>query len=410
MARTRVTVTGAYDVPNVRYGYHRPNCVSGWTQTSATTTYSGKVVTKTITDVETPAFHHLLECGAILPFNPVLIETRGEEYIFGDGVHSSGWNGTCYTDYSSGKALMALVGQVYPPALDDEIIDQVVNAAIADAKAAAWDELTFLAELRQTISLFRDTYHAVNLYAVRAARWAVNVLRQRNPRSFTTENFRHSLGLLIKLFNQKWLEYRYGWRPLMFDLQNACNAFVAGLHVGSVVRGKAKVVTDLADSRVVVSTAGSLTCTEVFTISGTRTYRGRAYGKVTNAALATTGFDPLVTAYELMKYSFVLDWFLDVGTWLQAVTPFSGVDISRSGWSVKDTWESRRQSSGSWSSPTETGVFTGSEVIVTMDSYQRAPKTIGPTHWNVQLGWKRITDLVTLVLQGRTAVNRILRI
>lgn len=63
--------------------------------------------------------------------------------------------------------------------------------------------------------------------------------------------------------------------------------------------------------------------------------------KYSSAALAAqTGFgvtDPLLLAWELTPFSFVFDWFIDVGSWLEAMSSLNGWNVL-TGFSACENW------------------------------------------------------------------------
>jgi hypothetical protein len=139
-----------------------------------------------------------------------------------------------------------------------------------------------------------------------------------------------------------YLEYRYGVKPLMYD--------IAGI-VNNVTRARPQSKTTY------VARAGMRLQTRVtqantyLGIPGTTDSRGDCEKFLTNHISAgvlyniadssedsyrrrTLGLnlrDVPIAAYELLPYSFVLDWFLQLGPWLQAVLPKPGI-VVRGNW------------------------------------------------------------------------------
>jgi hypothetical protein len=60
-----------------------------------------------------------------------------------------------------------------------------------------------------------------------------------------------------------------------------------------------------------------------------------------------------LTAWELVPFSFVVDWFVNIGDWLEALTPKLGIKILSEGYTVKRKLLSLR--TVSWTKQTVSG-------------------------------------------------------
>jgi hypothetical protein len=132
-----------------------------------------------------------------------------------------------------------------------------------------------------------------------------------------------------------WLAYRYGWTPLLGDIYGACEQ-LAQLDAGSYHRYRIK-----AQARVKAETSDGISSLANY-VTGSNTIKAKVTGvRKTESqarvvlyanrsaehyiALRDVGVgDPLSTAWELLPYSFVVDWFLGVGDFLEAVTALQG--------------------------------------------------------------------------------------
>jgi hypothetical protein len=369
----------------------------------ATDTYTGTVKTKTIQDVRTPGFHRILQCGGFLPLNPVVIETVEETRIAGSVGYTkhSKQSGVWYdSTYQSGQRSQwkfdGFVLQV--PAYDEAKIAYVSNAAIADAKAAIWDALTSMAEAQKSAALLADTARGLISFARGLARKA-----PRRERELKADWFR-----------QKWLEYRYGWRPLVMEAEDIMAAFNRKVAAGEMVKGRASIGESLNDSSSATVDGSEAWITTTETLEGHRTYRAAAYAKVYNADLARFGLDPIVTGWEVLTFSFIVDWFLDINSWLQAWSPFSGSQLLACCASVKDEYQVDHERHVEWgrdASPTlawTEGEWTATTKLV-VERYERFPSGVSLPHLNVRLTPARILDFAAILLGGRSDVNRLLR-
>lgn len=125
-----------------------------------------------------------------------------------------------------------------------------------------------------------------------------------------------------------WLEYSYGWRPLLQDIYGAAellaNTYV--INRPSVVTGVGKADKSYPLSSIsrcgYVSTewATSICEAKVKYIIGYRVDDEAA------ALMSSTGItDPALLAWELLPYSFVMDWFVPVGTYLSNLSATRGL-------------------------------------------------------------------------------------
>lgn len=135
------------------------------------------------------------------------------------------------------------------------------------------------------------------------------------------DNVRNQAGTYgLKTIGKAWLAAQYVWKPACNDIYNAVSAIT-----GQATRNGFKVV-------------GKGSCTETFdpeTISiggfgfnapvqGNVKARCRIVGKFRcnpafDVVAQLTSFDPLVLAWNALPYSFVVDWFYNVGGYLQAL-------------------------------------------------------------------------------------------
>jgi len=136
-----------------------------------------------------------------------------------------------------------------------------------------------------------------------------------------------------------YLEYRYGLNPLFMDMENAMKAAASWGSQGFLRVARAQMNVDEKVSAVPFSLSGgipsvdSATGTMLFRDSG-RVAAGVIYSVLCEDRMARLnrimGFRPndtLQALYELLPYSFVADWFANIGDWLQAVTPAPGITI-----------------------------------------------------------------------------------
>lgn len=404
MARVRSTTEGAFDVDHVRSYRVRSSCAGAWTTSSSEHTYTGEQSVKTITDVLTPRFTSLRRCGKFLPLNPVDIITTTTTRTEGSGDVYANYVSGCYRQLYTGPKWLYVTPRLVVPDLDDAIMDAVTTAAVANAKSAVFDSLTFMGEFDQVVDMFKVNYERITTAGEYAAKRAKVVASKRywteTPRLGRRRRPRNKKDLL-RLFANFWLEGVFGWAPFVSDMEDAVASFRKTAD-GTLSEGRAAQSVDISDTKVthIVNAFSDMTLTEV--LDGTRTYRGCAYGLRNFRG----GVDPIVTAYELLPYSFVVDYFINVGAWLQAWSPFSGVALKGSCVSIRDSYTYRQDVDIAYFG-SQSGSFTGASTFTTVDRYQRIPASAGSLpSWNPRLTPKRVTNLVALALAGRQRVMK----
>lgn len=213
-------------------------------------------------------------------------------------------------------------------ALDRKALQRIKNQSANLAQS--------LAEHRQaTDMLFGAARDIVKTFhSLRSGRAPADFIRQlRNP---DTRSGR-------RLAN-RWLEYQYGWRPFMSDVDGVCRQLSKHLLDGYP---QYFTLTDEQTAPVEHSSSGRKG-------KGRETVKRkvRVRFKVSNSSLKAVseiGFtNPALLAWELIPYSFVVDWFIEVGDWLSAFDALVGVEdakISRS-YEYELEWDQTLVSSG----------------------------------------------------------------
>lgn len=136
-----------------------------------------------------------------------------------------------------------------------------------------------------------------------------------------------------KPFADNWLEFQYGWRPLLSDIYGACELIANTYHTRrpTTFVAKAKDVQPLKDTSYV----------SAYELTQPIRWEGTAWDTVQYVVecleddallqvLASTGVtNPALLAWELLPYSFVVDWFLPVGNYLQQLEATRGLRFIR---------------------------------------------------------------------------------
>ena len=146
------------------------------------------------------------------------------------------------------------------------------------------------------------------------------------------------LNISPKNVHKTWLEYKYGWMPLLMDVKNSAE-FFAQQNVGRPMRfsvssktldpvkfdstepGFNRMAFDTNLETVVYKTVQEKSC------------RVKIWCEISNphlSQLQQLGLtNPALVAWELVPFSFVFDWFISVGDWLGGMTALHGVTVRK---------------------------------------------------------------------------------
>jgi len=197
----------------------------------------------------------------------------------------------------------------------DDIIDQKFNFA------------QFVAERKQVANMINDTVQKVTK--------VIGYLRKRKFRkALDVLGITHHPGKFSKDLGNNWLALQYGWKPLLADAHGAAEHLAknsASRPLFLRVRKTVKVsLPEVRTSSTLVDGGGTYIgpldwtfsdrttasmCKLEFVVTNDFIRQGRELGLT----------DPLTLAWELLPWSFVYDWFLPVGDFLQRLSYDSGL-------------------------------------------------------------------------------------
>lgn len=291
---------------------------------SATTIYPAGFdgQTKHISDNSHPGYAQRIKNGEIVLGDLYAgVATRSHSdgsYSFGSG-YSDGWNITVTGD------LMAIVEGVSDRThswedSQNEMKPRVLVAAYAKIRDDSIMSGELMSDLGQSLGMLQHPF--------RKARKLVN-------RIFTDaqKSYRKTAKSVTQANADAWLEYRYGWKPLFLDVRQGLKLYSQGerrlQRVRRVVRSgeaasfrDANPFTDVAAPYPWGFTAtGSVSQNVKFSCDAGVIYTisGRSQSQALSEDLRL-GIDSLAsTGWEIIPHSFVADWFIRVGPWLEAI-------------------------------------------------------------------------------------------
>jgi hypothetical protein len=198
--------------------------------------------------------------------------------------------------------------------------------------------------------------------------------------------------------HSSWLEYRYGWMPLYFD------AYGIAKHLSSLsdtkdtwpVRASARWESDVTTAQVWNAFAWKGTVR----IRTTHRYKSMVGGFITldrrvDRELVRAGLtNPLELAWEVLPYSFVVDWFIKVGDYIEGMTALSGVSAHHC-WASSDTDKAAAKSVVKTTYPTDLTIHSSGSNVARRQDYSRWP--VSPSLLSVNL-----TSLIDFDLQKQS--------
>lgn len=264
--------------------------------------------------------------------------------------------------------------------------EYALQKAYAKANETTAHLMVTVAELRETLRMLRNPLYGLRKFLVK----------------LLTRKKRYRKSPFDDVARDTWLEYRYGVMPLILDANDILAAYKAKASniykADATVRRRNPISkwSKLYDVGAGYQTTFDFELSEVFK---------------TSAGLYTSVADPgiwglgatqvLPTVWELIPWSFVWNWFLDVDTWINAlmassITPQSGYVSFRSSTQVKAvpvSWFNTKGPVGN--SPPSCSVTKTTERLIRSKDLKVNLATV---HFNnaFTTSWRRMVDSVAL--------------
>lgn len=247
------------------------------------------------------------------------------------------------------------VHQYAPPDVGSDLL-HASNAAYGRLKSKVSDR----AELGAGLAEISDSYSMIRTRATQMFQVARDIKKGRFG------DAADKLGLTRtpkgvsrkKQFAGNFLEYSFGWAPLIGDIGSAVNVLQNPI-ASPTPKGSASVPVrrTLARESWTRTPPGMIKYQRNASLSGSVTCKQGAMIRVANPNLWLAnqmGFvNPLSVAWELVPFSFVVDWFTNVGEVVSSMSDFVGLEVENP-WTLKlsdltyeDSWTAVSQY-GSW--------------------------------------------------------------
>lgn len=210
-----------------------------------------------------------------------------------------------------------------------------------------------------------------------------------------------------------WLEYRYGWCPIIYDIVDTLKAinaeeerltkkprpFKTAHGTATATQTKSTLLTSMLGG---IKSDGIRQEDHELTVRGYILYRDevtRLFERLNDFGL----FDVPRAIWELVPLSFVVDWFVPVGDWLGALQPKVGVEILAMGHTTHHQVIVQQWCTKFWSNTTDLAwppfAPIGARDRATIDFKDRKTSLGSPSFppFRPSLGWKRMLDAAALM-------------
>jgi hypothetical protein len=171
--------------------------------------------------------------------------------------------------------------------INHEMCAEYVQSAAANIYTRGWDALTFLAEFKHVVRMFKGL--------------------TRDLKKSTSDYNTPSL----------WLEGRYGWRTLLYDVEDFMKYVVGLEQMRSRHKQRAGVSGSFTETSILQHNGSTGLYLHSITDEVQYSLRGSVIADIEPPRFA---LNPVLTTWEVTKASFIVDWFYDVGQWLEAMS------------------------------------------------------------------------------------------
>lgn len=319
-------------------GWNRVQLAPGTANQSGQVAYQNGPFTlgsfESMTDVVTPSFTKRSARGEVI-VNP-MVKTKWTRTATEGGFSfkNGGTGASSYIDTYDGYYAIDRKGGVTPHApvpIDLGALKlQAGTSAASNVDSSAFEGIVFLGELPELIRMLRNP--------VKGYRdWLSYMKREKNRSPKSPWRY----AKLRRFIDDNWLGYRYGVRPLIYDAQRLMIAIDQAMKKENPQRRTARGSSSDSGNGSISSTATTYAANVSYTINTRRNVSVRAgiLYEMYNSTADNFGlsFDKIPSAaWELIPFSFVVDWFANVGSYVGAITPKVGVRTLGSWTTTKD--------------------------------------------------------------------------
>jgi len=212
-----------------------------------------------------------------------------------------------------------------PLIIDPNMLDLAAMKAYAKISSASIDIGENLNDLRKTVDLLKSPLKGIVKAIGKMGKQSSRAFRLPKPGlGARSQNF-------LKAMSDRWLEYRYGIMPLILDFEAGRKMVNKGFFHRHSPKKTARssnsttVTTDVetreANFPGITNTWLNSTTTSYGIHCGWYYYTTLTRADFTRFALGLDIYQFPALVWEIIPYSFVLDWFVNVGDWIKCITP-----------------------------------------------------------------------------------------
>lgn len=305
-------------------------------------------------------------------------------------------------------------------------LNDLRNELISESMSS-YDLLTDVAEIREIPRMI--AHISSTLFEImRSLRSRHGSRALRAAASLRPSVLLKSPNKVLKRLGSDWMTYRYGIMPLVYSYRDIQKLLKRGKEVRTY---KSRTINPTPTGSYIPPSTSTYWLKRA---EGNITVRGEVFQYFTSSEIARLSgirINPLVTAWELIPYSFVLDWFVNVGNYIATRTCQTWAQRKWACLSRRDNYSlvtylhkpqqditisvTDKVPTGWWGNTPDTPdvVIKNDEGNymydqVTYDTYTRwvIPIAYAPLQYNPSLNWRRLVDSAVLSLNQ---LNRVLR-
>lgn len=370
---------------------------------------------KIMNDVVTEGFHKKMKRGLIInnPFDSTREITTDRVADYTSDTTYQSWNTGCtpdkwltFGDQWSGtwqasdfiKDAAKVPYWASQPAINvQSLIDQAVTQAWANVEVSQATALATLGEFDKTVVSMVSICKRV-IKVLKAAKQADYKYLKRQISRKELEN--------------RYMELRYAIRPLVYDANSIIKVLRSENNKMRFTARASKSGSDDSSKSCTVVGGTTTQLHKVLSASANRTVEVRAgvlYHVESVSKLNLWGFDqPLEAIWELTPFSFIFDWFFNIGQTLASWTPEMGTKVLASWYVVNDITYYTSTVDSSWiTRPADTsttkysaGQYDIQNAVMTKTVHNRY-RVVDPTRpiiptFNVRLDGFKLLDLAII--------------
>lgn len=268
--------------------------------------------------------------------SPFLLETKRTIFARGTGPGFSGsYGGNANANTFKSYPLAYIYGQTFD--WSDSVYPSLMNKAKAKFKdkiSANAEWLVNLAERKQSMEMIENRLLQLWEFArklrrgdVVGAAWQLGLAQPREAARRVDKSLARRNK--AKTFANRWLEFHFGWEPLASDIDSACKFLSEPINDCPIAT---RVTASYLDDKSMIVTETWQGFDRLKWVrAGKRRVRIGGSVRIDNPNLFLANrmgmVNPATIAWELVPFSFVVDWFVNVGEFLASFTEFWGMTI-----------------------------------------------------------------------------------